>query len=58
MKSILTEIVLSGGAIMLWALALPVAVVIFAAIALWEKTTALVRGTTGPGCARPSPMTA
>ena len=59
MKSILTEIVLSGGAILFWALALPVAAVAFPALSLWKKVTAaLVTGTPMPAAARPSPMTA
>ncbi len=59
MKSILMETVLVGGAIVFWSVALPVAFVFFPAIALWEKISAtLIRGTTGPACTRPSPMTA
>jgi hypothetical protein len=59
MKSILTETVLFGGAIAFWAVALPAAIVVFPAIALWEKIGAtLVRVTAGPGCTRPSPLTA
>jgi len=43
MKSILTETVLLGESIVFWALALPAAIVVFPALALWEKTaTALV----------------
>ncbi len=37
MKSILTEIVLFGEAIVFWAVALPAAIVVFPALALWEK---------------------
>ena len=38
MKSILTEIVLSGAAIVFWAVALPGALIVFPSIALWRKT--------------------
>jgi hypothetical protein len=59
MKSILTEIVLSGGAILFWALALPAAAVAFPAIALWKKIAgALVTGSAPAACRRPSPATA
>jgi uncharacterized membrane protein len=59
MKSILTEILLVGGAIVFWAVALPAAIVAFPAIALWEKISgALVQGTASPSCTRPSPITA
>lgn len=59
MKSILTETVLLGGAIVLWTVALPAALVVFPAIALCEKIgAALVRGTAGPGCAGASPISA
>jgi hypothetical protein len=59
MKAILTETVLLGEAIVFWGMALPAALVVFPAIALWEKIgTALVRGTASPGCTRPSPITA
>jgi hypothetical protein len=59
MKSILTETALLCESIVFWAMALPAAIIVFPAMALWEKTaTALVRGTAGPGCAKPSPMTA
>ena len=37
MKSILTEIVLSGGSILFWALAIPAAAVAFPALALWKR---------------------
>ncbi|MBV9642522.1 MAG: hypothetical protein JO334_03030 [Verrucomicrobia bacterium] len=37
MKSILTETVLLSEAIVFWLVALPAAVVIFPAIALWQK---------------------
>ena len=50
MKSILTEIVLSAGAIVFWALALPAAIVAFPAITLYEKTANLLaRGTADHG---------
>ena len=42
MKSILTEAVLLGESIVFWAIAFPVAIVVFPAIALWETTTALI----------------
>ena len=59
MKSILTETVLISEAIVFWGVALPAAVVVFPAIALWETIgAALVRGTAGSGCTRPSPLTA
>jgi hypothetical protein len=59
MKSILAEIILIGQAIVFWGVALPAAVVIFPAIALWETIgAALARGTAGPGCTRPSPLAA
>jgi hypothetical protein len=37
MKSILTETLLLGGAIVFWAVALPATIIVFPAIALWEK---------------------
>jgi hypothetical protein len=59
MKSILTEIVLSGGAIVFWAAALPAAIIALPAIALWEKTAnLLVRETQTPNCSGPSPLAA
>jgi hypothetical protein len=59
MKSILMETVLVGGAILFWSVALPAAFVFFPAFSLWEKASAaLVRGAAGPGCTRPSPLTA
>jgi hypothetical protein len=42
MKSILTETVLLGESIVFWAIALPAAMVVFPAIALWETTAALI----------------
>jgi len=59
MKSILTEIVLSAGATVFWALALPAAIVAFPAITLYEKTANLLaRGTAASECRRPAPLTA
>ena len=55
----MTETVLLGEVIVFWAVALPAAIIVFPAIALWEKIgAALVRGIAGPGCTRPSPLTA
>ena len=59
MKSILTEIVLAGGAILFWALALPAAAVAFPAIALGKRLAGLLATDTAPTeCQRPSPATA
>ena len=59
MKSILTEIVLSGGSILFWALAIPAAAVAFPALALWKRVAALLAtGTSPTECRRPSPAAA
>ena len=49
MKAILIETTLVSGAILFWAVALPVAVVFLPAVALWEKIGPLIpRGPFGP----------
>ena len=59
MKSILTEIVLSSGAILFWAFALPAAAVAFPAIALGKRIASLLATGTAPTeCRRPSPAAA
>jgi hypothetical protein len=59
MKSIVTEILLSGGAILFWALALPAAAVAFPAIALSKKIANLVAiGAAPTECRRTSTATA
>ena len=50
MKSILTETALLCEAIAFWLVALPAAVVVFPAMALWEEIGKLVKATAGPGC--------
>ena len=59
MKSFLTEILLSLGAILFWALALPAAAVAFPAIALSRKIASLAAfGAAPTECRRTSPATA
>ena len=48
MKSILTETALLCEAIAFWLVALPAAVVVFPAIALWEEIGKLVKATANP----------
>ena len=59
MKSISTEILLSGGAILFWALALPAAAVAFPVLALSRKIADLAAiGAAPTQCGRTSPATA
>ena len=59
MKSILTEILLSGGAILFWALALPAAAVAFPVLALSRKIAELATISAAPTqYGRTSPATA
>ena len=58
MKSVLTEIVMSGVAILFWALALPAAAVAFPALALSKRIAGLLAsGATPAVWRRPSAAT-